>query len=149
MSTHNTSVIGAALEVINQQNQQQAQGKAILLINDIIQLKDCIASQEQELERLKQEHQLLTMPSVTDIKVLGIKLPPEAVQNENEKTIAAVLDTLNKGKQGHVKSKSTLLAEAVLAKQASIEAANLTIDKKREELSKLTVVVVTAETIQS
>lgn len=135
------------VSAINAQNQANVEGKAIALINDILRLQDCVTKLEVDIKEYQESLNKLQIPEVNEKAIIGAALPPAESQNLNQQTIAKAILALQKSNQSNVERISTRLTEAVLASRADIAACEKEIAKKRDELSKLAVEVVTPEAV--
>lgn len=139
----NTTVIANAVSVLNAANQTKVQSQAINLIESIRNRQAAIAQQNRTIADAQVELAKIAGDIITDVSILGTALPDAASQNENQKTIAKVVDTLNKARQGDVLSRSSRLASLVTASQDNIVALNKEIAKLQADLATLQVETVT------
>lgn len=141
------TIINHAVDTINQQEQSVVEGRAILIIHGITALQALVAERKTRIEKYRAELEKLQLPEITEVSVLGMPLPPESARNENQKTIAKAIETLNKAEQEAVSRTSTRLAEAIVSEGSQIEQARAEIAKKQADLNSLQLEVVFASEI--
>jgi hypothetical protein len=141
------NLVSSALDAVNKQNIEIAEGRAAEIIAKISRLNCSMKQSTEGIGDLQNALAALAKPCITDKCILGHALPPEGARNENEKTIAAVLAKLIKGKQGDVEERSNRISEAILQAKAAIEGAELEKAKLVEQLLEIKPEVVTADEI--
>jgi hypothetical protein len=137
----------AAIKAVNEQNQTQVVERALGIVRTILNLQEVIKESQANIASHRKELEAISNGIIDDHKVLGVKLPAEASRNENQKTIARVIETANKNKQDGLTCAATRLTEGVLSEQSVIDESNKKITELREELSKLSADVVTDKVV--
>lgn len=130
----------AAIDQINEQNQKNAEAKAIFIVKDISGLLEQVEAREKDIADLQKSLDQLANSELTLSKVLG--KPMGSTLNQTQTTIAKSIEALVKSKQDCVEFKAKSLSEAVISNQKSIEQLDEQLAKKRKELEDLKVEVV-------
>ncbi len=141
------TVINNAVSKLNEVAQANTEAAAIRLVGMILAERAAITSQEAQIMGFQKQLVAIQEAVVTDTKVLGAPLPPEAQQTANQKTIAAVIAKLNKGAQGDVEAQSTNLANRITSAQAQIAACQKRIEEFTKDLTALEAKVLTPEAV--
>lgn len=147
MSTTNKTAQELGIEAFNKQAQDVAEGKAIKIVDVIVRLVACNAASVKNIEGYQKTLSDLQNPEINENSVLGATLPKPDSQNENQKTIASVIQKLAKGRQGGVEQAAVRLTEAVVAEQARIEANNNELASLRKELAEIKVATVSVSEV--
>lgn len=130
----------AAIDQINEQNQKNAEAKAIFIIKDISGLLENVSARETDIEHLQDQLDQLANSELTLSKVLGKPMP--AALTVTQTTIAKSIEALVKSKQACVESRAINLGEQIICSTKAIESLNEALAKKRKELEELKVEVV-------
>lgn len=134
------TVATTAVEAINEQNRNNAQANAVILIKDIVNLQNQIDANETDVEALQAQLAKLAKSEITMASVTGTSAT--VAQTETQKTIAKAIEAIVNSKQGCVAQRATTLGEQIVHKKASNETLEKEIVKKQEELGKIEVEVI-------
>lgn len=140
-----TTVASSAVAAINKENLEIAEGKAIALVQSILRRQSAIKDNDSQIDSLQKEVGQLANSEITVASVMG-GVPASGLhgsQSETQKTIAKVVETLVKSKQGCVENKASRLAEAIISLKAGNVELEKAIAKDQKELAELKVEVVT------
>lgn len=81
------------------------------------------------------------------MSLLGHALPSEVMGNENERTIAKIISTMNKARQDDIACRSTRLTQAILSAQGNIETLNKQVSEQVCKLLALELAPVTTDQV--
>lgn len=141
------TVINKAVQNLNAEAQARNEAAAQRLVLNILAEREAIAKESKAIEGWQVELKKLQEASVTDEKVLGVALPPEGQRNHSQKTIADVIEKMNKAAQDSVAAASGRLSRNIIDTQAGITARNKRIAEMLEDIAKLEAPAITPEAV--
>lgn len=142
-----TNVAQQAVDLVNESRQSQLVQSGTAIVREILGLRASIKNEQETIAKLQKEIEAIRSSVISDVSILGHSLPSELVGNENERTIAKIISTMNKARQDDIAFRSTRLTQAILSAQGSIETLTKQVDEQVKKLLALELAPVTTDQV--
>lgn len=142
-TTTNTAVVSTAVDLVNKAAQSRIEGRAVQLVNQILERNGALANENERIATLQVELDKVAGDTITPSSI-GVTLPTDATTDtDSQKTVRNVINTLNKAKQDEIQLKSSRLVQAIQNSQNNITTINKSIADLQTALNKLSAETVT------
>ena len=142
-----TNVVQQAVDLVNESKQIQLVQAGVSLAQVILNLRASIKAENETIAKLQKEIEAIRSSVISDVSLLGHALPSEVMGNENERTIAKIISTMNKARQDDIACRSTRLTQAILSAQGNIETLNKQVSEQVCKLLALELAPVTTDQV--
>jgi chromosome segregation ATPase len=142
-----TNVAQQAVDLVNESRQSQLVQSGTAIVREILGLRASIKNEQETIAKLQKEIEAIRSSVISDVSILGHSLPSEVMGNENERTIAKIISTMNKARQDDIAFRSTRLTQAILSAQGSIETLTKQVDEQVKKLLALELAPVTTDQV--
>ncbi len=142
-----TNVAQQAVDLVNESRQSQLVQSGTAIVREILGLRASIKNEQETIAKLQKEIEAIRSSVISDVSILGHSLPSEVMGNENERTIAKIIFTMNKARQDDIAFRSTRLTQAILSAQGSIETLTKQVDEQVKKLLALELAPVTTDQV--
>ncbi len=142
-----TNVAQQAVDLVNESRQSQLVQSGTAIVREILGLRASIKNEQETIAKLQKEIEAIRSSVISDVSILGHSLPSEVMGNENERTIAKIISTMNKARQDDIAFRSTRLTQAILSAQGSIETLTKQVNEQVKKLLALELAPVTTDQV--
>lgn len=142
-----TNVAQQAVDLVNESRQSQLVQSGTAIVREILALRASIKNEQETIAKLQKEIEAIRSSVISDVSILGHSLPSEVMGNENERTIAKIISTMNKARQDDIAFRSTRLTQAILSAQGSIETLTKQVDEQVKKLLAIELAPVTTDQV--
>lgn len=145
MQVTNQTIVSNGINATNEQRQAAVEAQARAIIQNILMEQNNIKTYRSHITGYQEQLKKLSLNIISDVDVLGSTLP--STLNANQQTIAKAIQQTNESCQSRVKEQTTEIINSITSWEQSIKGCEDRIAKLREQLSALSVDVVTADQV--